>query len=67
MSVDWKYKTFDIYYRGDQIICYWKKGKLRYISIGCEGDFASLAEVDEFWDSYCAECKIKNKNETNLS
>jgi len=50
MSVDWKGKTFDIWYRGDQLICYWKNGKLRYTSICCGGDFLSLAEVDKFWN-----------------
>lgn len=53
MSVDFKYKTFDIWYKGTQVICYFKKGKLRYQAIiGGGVDFNKLSEIDKFWKDY---------------
>jgi hypothetical protein len=63
MSFSWKWKTFDIYYRGDDLICFWKKGKLRYQSLGCNGEFRSLKEVREFWKRYFKHCEELDKNE----
>ena len=52
MSFSWKYKTCDIWYRGDQVIIFYKKGIKRYQSIGCEGEFKSLKDIRKFWDEY---------------
>lgn len=52
MGFSWKWKTFDIYYKGDDLVCFWKKGKLKYQSIISCGEFNSLKEIDKFWGDY---------------
>jgi hypothetical protein len=52
MGFSWKYKTIDIYYKGDDLIIFWKKGIRRYLSITSTGEFKSLKEVDKFWKDY---------------
>ena len=52
LSFSWKYKQLEIYYKGDTVIIYCKKGIRRYISINCEGEFQSLAAIDKFWKEY---------------
>jgi len=47
MGFSWKWKTIDIYYKGDDLICYFKKGKVKYQSITSLGQFNSLKEIDE--------------------
>lgn len=43
-------------YKGDEILYIypWKREKFshRFISIGCNGVFQSLKEIDIFWDEY---------------
>jgi hypothetical protein len=56
LSISWKDKTLDIWYRGDELIILYKKGIRRYISLGCEGEFKSLREVDDFWRIYGEAC-----------
>ncbi|MDO8610093.1 MAG: hypothetical protein Q7R95_06065 [bacterium] len=56
MSFSWKWKTFDIWYKGDDLMCYFKKGKLRYSSLNSQGSFNTLKEIDKFWDEYFDEC-----------
>mgnify|MGYP001602951501 CR=1 FL=1 len=51
LSFDWKFKTLDCYYKGDEIMIYVKKGKLRYISILSECNFNSLKKIDSFWEN----------------
>lgn len=62
MGVDFKGKTFDIYYKGDNLICYFKKGKLRYQSLVSSGQFNSLKEINEFWKRYYEDCKRWKEN-----
>ncbi len=66
MSIDFKYKTFDIWYRGDDLVCFWKKGKLRYQSITSSGQFNNLKEVDKFWADYRNECYRKSQEDERL-
>ena len=62
MGFSWRWKTFDIWYKGETLVCFWKKGKLKYQSLSSCGQFNSLAEVDKFWYSYFKECdKIEEK------
>ena len=58
LSFDWKFKTLNCYYKGDEIMIYIKKGKLRYISICASGNgdfgditFSSLKEMNDFWEN----------------
>ncbi len=57
MSFSWKYKTFDFYYKGDDIFIYLKKGKIRYYSITSNGVFDSLKEIDKSWKEYYDYCE----------
>lgn len=53
LSIDFKYKTFDIWYKGTTVICYFKKGRLRYQAIIGGGlDVGRLEEIDKFWKEY---------------
>ncbi len=52
LKFSWRYKQLDIYYKGDQLIVFYKKGIRRYVSIGCEGEFRKLSEIDKFWKEY---------------
>jgi hypothetical protein len=52
LSFSFKQKTIDIWYKGDQIIILYKNGIRKYLSIGCEGEFNSLKEIDKFWNDY---------------
>jgi hypothetical protein len=53
MSIDFKYRTFDLWYKGTQVICYFKKGKLRYQAIIGGGlDVNKLSEIDNFWNEF---------------
>ena len=61
LSFSWKYKELDIWYRGDTVIIYYKKGIRKYISINCEGEFQSLAAIDKFWKDYFNACKNLNQ------
>lgn len=65
LSFDWKYKTLDCWYKGDTIMIYIKKGRLRYISVCASGNgsfgdttFNSLKEIDDFWKSF----KLEEEN-----
>ena len=67
MSIDFKYKTFDIWYKGTQVICYFKKGKLRYLAIIGGGlDVRRLSEIDEFWNDYGNAMYEKSQEEINF-
>lgn len=57
MGFSLKYKTIDIYYKGDDLIIFWKKGIRRYQSINSGGEFFTLKEVDEFWKRYREYCR----------
>lgn len=67
MSIDLKYKTFDIWYKGTQVICYTKKGKLRYTAIIGGGlDVSKLSEIDKFWDDFAEACdNLPEDNDTD--
>ncbi len=41
---------FDFWYRGDNIFWSWKSKK--WVSIGCEGVFNTLSDIDQFWIDY---------------
>lgn len=62
MGFSWQFKEIDIWYRGDDLICFFRKGKVKYQSITSSGEFNSLKEIDEFWKSYYKACEESDKN-----
>lgn len=62
--------TLNLYYHGDEIFWIWpwrrdyfkkkyNNGK-PWMSLNCNGSFNSLAEIDEFWNSYWKACEQKD-------
>lgn len=47
------FKDIDFWYKNDDI--FWNFKKRKWFSFGCEGEFRTLKEMDEFWENYAKE------------
>lgn len=54
----------DFWRKGETVCWLWswaRKTGAQWLSLGCEGSFNSLQEVDAFWDSYQEMCEMQGE------